>query len=379
MSPVPPSLQSPHEQANEQQVAPRNENTYQNNNRTRHIDGPESAETRTVRNTIETPQTAPKKKGLRKKANIKIGTLNINGLHTGTEGETSFEKWAEVNATMKKDKIAILALQETHLDEPSTQAIHRAFGKRLLIINSQLEDNPRASAGVAFALNKDLVETDNIKKYDLIRGKAIGIKLTWKNKEITTLVNVYAPNKRNEHKNFWRKVSAELTKHNIPKPDFMLGDFNVTEDAIDRMPPKLDNESAISALRELRLEAGIQDQWRHEYPKAREYTYRGMANGKPIKSRLDRIYIAKDKTNFTFDWMVEPSTVPTDHWLVTVKYAPKKAPHIGKGRWTFPLRMLKDKEAIEWIENKGRTLQEKVENFQMNIEERTHSNNPQTL
>ena len=53
---------------------------------------------------------------------------------------------------------------------------------------------------------------------------------------------------------------------------------------------------------------------------------RGMANGKPIKSRLDRLYIAKDKTNFTFDWMIEPSSVPTDHWLVTVKYAPKKAP-----------------------------------------------------
>ena len=100
---------------------------------------------------------------MRKKANIKIGTLNINGLHTGTESGVSFEKWAEVNATMKKDKIAILAIQETHLDEPSLQAIHRAFGKRLRIINSQLENNPRASAGVTFALNKDLVETDNIR------------------------------------------------------------------------------------------------------------------------------------------------------------------------------------------------------------------------
>ena len=374
---LPRSSQPPRSQISRPQVDQQNENHV--NNWTRHTDGPESANVRTTRNPLETPQTAPKKRGMRKKANIKIGTLNINGLHTGTESGVSFEKWAEVNATMKKDKIAILAIQETHLDEPSLQAIHRAFRKRLRIINSQLENNPRASAGVAFALNKDLVETDSIKSYNLIRGRAIAVRLTWKNNEVTTLVNVYAPNRKNEHKNFWEKVLAEMTKHNVPRPDFTLGDFNITEDAIDRMPPKLDNEGATCALREFRLEAGVQDQWRHAYPKAREYTYRGMANGKPIKSRLDRIYVAKDKANFTFDWVIGPSTVPTDHWLVTVKYAPKKAPHIGKGRWTFPLRMLKDKEALEWIENRGRTLQEKVEDLQINPEGRTPLNNPQIL
>ena len=372
-----PAPQPPLEQANSN-VDTQNEN--RDNTLTRHTDDMGSAEMRTNRNQVETPQTAPKNnKGMRKKANIKIGSLNINGLHTVAEGEMTFEKWAEVNATMKRDKIAVLAVQETHLDEPSTQAIHRYFGKRLLVINSQLEDNPRTSAGVAFALNKDLVETNNIKKHELIKGKAIAITLTWKNNEITTLVNIYAPNRRSEHKNFWRKVSAEMTKHNIPKPDFMLGDFNVTEDAIDRMPPKLDNESATSALRECRLEAGVQDQWRHAYPKAREYTYRGMANRKPIMSRLDRIYVAKDKARLTFDWLIEPSTVPTDHWLVTVKYAPKKAPHIGKGRWTLPLRMRKDKESLEWLENRGRSLQEKLEHLQQNPEERSPANNPQTL
>ena len=85
---------------------------------------------------------------MRKKANIKIGTVNINGLHTRTESSHTFEKWAEINATMKNEKIAILAIQETHLDKQSTQAIHQALGKRLKIMNSQLEENPRSSAGV---------------------------------------------------------------------------------------------------------------------------------------------------------------------------------------------------------------------------------------
>ena len=54
-------------------------------------------------------------------------------------------------------------------------------------------------------------------------------------------------------------------------------------------------------------------------------------NGQEIKSCLDRIYITNRLTTLTFDWAIAPSLVPTDHWLVAVKYAPKDAPDIGKG------------------------------------------------
>lgn len=176
----------------------------------------------TDRNLVEVPQVAPKKKGRRKKANLKIGTLNVNRLHTTAENETSFEKWVEVNATMKKEKITILAGQETHLDEQNTHMIHSALGKQLLVINSQLENNPRASVGVAFILNKDLVEMENIKWCDLIKGKVIAKRLTWKNNKVTTLVNIYAPNRRGNHQArqaFWEKISIELTRHSLSKPD----------------------------------------------------------------------------------------------------------------------------------------------------------------
>ena len=96
---------------------------------------------------IETNRTR-QKKGLRKRANMKIGTININSLHTTAESGYAFEKWSEINVTMRNEKIAILAVQETHLDEQNTRAIYQAFGKRIVIINSQLGDNPRSSAGV---------------------------------------------------------------------------------------------------------------------------------------------------------------------------------------------------------------------------------------
>ena len=315
---------------------------------------------------------------MRKKANIKIGTVNINGLHTGSENNNTFEKWAEINATMKRDKVAILALQETHLDERNTTAIHQVFGKKLTILNSQPEENQRASAGVAFVLNKDLVGTERIETYELIKGRALAIKLTWKrNSEETVLVNVYAPNRRGEHPNFWKTIEDERRNKRIRKPDFVLGDFNVTEEPIDRSPAKHDAQAAITALREFRLNAGVQDQWRHTFPKAREFTYRATINDRPIKSRLDRIYISNNKTQFSFDWKIAPSSIPTDHWMVTVKYAPQDAPYIGNGRWTWPLHTLNDKKIMNWIEKKGKELQEKMERLETAPETRSRTDNPQ--
>lgn len=240
-------------------------------------------------NTLNTNLDQPIRngKGLRKRANIKIATLNINGVHTGGESATSFKKWAEINATMKREKIAILALQETHLDETTLNDINRLFGKRLTIYNSQNETNPRSSAGVAFVLNKDLIATENLETFELVKGRAIALKTSWNNQEETTLINVYAPNQRMEHQPFWESLETTRRSLHLRKPDFVLGDFNVTEDAIDRSPPKRDSERASDALRDLRLSLGIQDQWRHLHPKEREFTYRATVNGKQIKSRLD--------------------------------------------------------------------------------------------
>ena len=110
------------------------------------------------------------RKGMRKRANIKIASLNMNGLHTVEDRSFSYEKWSEINTTVKRDKIAILAVQETHLDDEMTHSIQDMFRKRLTIINSQLERLPRMSAGVAFVLNKDLIDVKETRVVELIKG-----------------------------------------------------------------------------------------------------------------------------------------------------------------------------------------------------------------
>ena len=355
------------------------EPTNKNATRTHLTEDPVRSEQSEEQTPLTQRKKGPNKKGQRRRNNIKIGSLNINGLRTATDNNMEFQKWTEVNATMKKEGIAILAVQETHLDDASTQEIKKAFGKRLEIHNSQLEDNPRSSAGVALVLNKDLVQTNHVETFELIKGKAMGMKIKWTEDEDIVLINVYAPNKRSDHENFWEETRREWETRDLGKPDFILGDFNVTEDSIDRNPAKYDNATATRALRDFRLAMRVQDHWRHIYPKAREYTYRAIINGKPIKSRLDRIYVNREKATYTFDWAIAPCPVPTDHWLVTLKYAPKGAPYIGKGRWTWPLRTLKEEKVIKRIVKEGMKLQQEIEHLKQNPGTRNAEMNPQTL
>jgi hypothetical protein len=67
------------------------------------------------------------------------------------------------------------------------------------------------------------------------------------------------------------------------------------------------------------------------------FTYRAQTHAECIQARLDRIYIAARIKQQTFGWEIKESAILTDHSMVTVRYAPKEAPFIGKGRWTLPL------------------------------------------
>jgi exonuclease III len=305
-----------------------------------------------------TPNHAKKDKPMR--ASINIATLNMNGFTAPASCMTGIEKWSTVNRTISDHKIAILALQETHLDPALLHDIDMCFGKRLTIINSQAPDNPRASAGVAFVINKTLIAPKEISTHELVKGRALALRIKWREDEEMALINVYAPNNRAEHSPFWKKVEAERRRHNIRRPDFLLGDLNVTEDPIDRAPAHADDLNAVEALRNFRHSLDLQDSWRHAFPHDRCFTYRAHNNGLQIKSRLDRIYTSTTAAKHTFGWLTSQTAVPTDHWMVLTKYAPADAPFIGKGRWTWQLPSLEDKELIKKVVERGMHLQQNL-------------------
>ena len=312
------------------------------------------------------------------RANITIATLNMNGLSAPSRRLSALDKWAMVNQTLNEHRIAVLALQETHLDQESLERIRSCYDKKMLILHSEDPDAPRTTAGVAFIINKSLINPRKVTPYELHAGRALALRIDWLESETTTLINTYAPNNRTAHPDFWEEIDRERRNRRFPRPDFLLGDFNVTEDPIDRSPPRMDDLPAIEALRNTRYSWNIQDAWRTTHPNEREYTYRANVNGQQIKSRLDRIYVANPLTQFTFHWTITPAAVPTDHLLVTVKYAPKDEPEIGKGRWTLPLHMTENELFLDAVVKRGITLQTSLNNTQ-ETETRGGTQNPQRL
>ena len=80
----------------------------------------------------------------------------------------------------------------------------------------------------------------------------------------------------------------------------------------------------------------------------------------------------------TFNWKTCPSPVPTDHWMVAVKYVPKDALEIGKGRWTIQVRTLENKKLMQTITDRGIRLQHDLEDIKRRQVDQRLSN-PQRL
>ena len=230
---------------------------------------------------------------------------------------------------------------------------------------------------MAFIINKKLIKPTELTFHELHEGRALALKIKWDESE-TNLLNIYAPNNKQEHKQFWENIETKRRILRLRRPDFMLGDFNVTEENIDRSPVHPDEPYAVTVLRELRHKWELEDTWRHRHPNDRLFTYRANANGHQIQSRLDRIYIARDTAQYTLDWKTTPTPTPTDHWLVAVKYAPGNAPYIGPGRWTWPTASLQSDKLISKITTQGIQLQNDIDRAK---EENTNRNtsNPQVL
>ncbi|KAI0265902.1 Endonuclease/exonuclease/phosphatase [Gloeopeniophorella convolvens] len=279
---------------------------------------------------------------------------------------------------MRDHRIAILALQETHLDEALVQNVHRVYGRNLQVFNSPLPVTPRASAGVAFVINRSLITPIQVSSDELYPGRALYIKIKWHEEEETALLNVYAPNDQTENAAFWDTLRARRRSRHLRRPDFVLGDFNVTEEAIDRIPVNVNAPRAAAALRVLRHEWDIIDAWRYENPDMKTYTYGSGSGEDRVLSRLDRIYPTEQSAPLTMNWKHAIPVVQTDHWLVALQYAPLDAPYIGKGRWTWPAQMLESAELIDNIVESGIKMQSEMSKHQ-NPVARTNDKNPQLL
>ncbi|KZP24557.1 DNase I-like protein [Athelia psychrophila] len=285
--------------------------------------------------------------------------------------DTEDNKWLHVNQVMRELKIGVLAVQEAHLTPEFVEQIGDLFQRRLHIIWSQGEN--KNAAGVAFVVNKELAEIDKIKLTEIIPGRAAMITMPWNHDNTIRILNIYAPNDQGDSGIFWNDIQSEMEREKIHSPDIMMGDFNTVEDSIDRLPNKSDPAGTTASLRGLRVKMGLIDGWRTTNPTEKEYTHYSKSHN--TLSRLDRIYSTKAMHDTASDWEIGKPAIKTDHKMASVRITNPSLPHIGRGRWSMPIHLLKNKKFLDMTQEMGLKLQ----NDMRNINERSEEINVQHM
>ncbi|EIW86414.1 DNase I-like protein, partial [Coniophora puteana RWD-64-598 SS2] len=287
------------------------------------------------------------------------------------------DKWPDLNQLIRERRLGILALQESHLPDDDCILLNERYKNSLLITHSSDPCNV-TNNGISIVFNKLLVNTDSIETTVLIPGRALCARLKWHNSRTLTILAVYAPSSGGtDNEEFWVSLQNKLTApaFNLGKPDIMLGDFNVVEDSLDRLPPHADRNPSVAALRNLKTTLTMGDGWREAYPDINAFTFFQTARQGGRKSRIDRIYLNTSMIPFARDWDINSSGIDTDHKLVTARISAKDLPFIGRGRWTMPIFLVEDAHILKTIKGRGKRLQNELTEGER--ADRTNTNNPQ--
>ncbi|KDQ32578.1 hypothetical protein PLEOSDRAFT_1098576 [Pleurotus ostreatus PC15] len=321
------------------------------------------------------------KRGRNNRATIKVASFNMKGYSTSQEEGGPTAKWLKINQIMRENKYGIMILQETHMDGAREQAIQDLFGRRLRIKASADPDKPTQRAGIAAVLNRGEFDAEHAKCIEIIPGRALIVKAQIHGGKKLSVLGVYAPNSVTKNADFWDQIRLYFeSRPNERRPDLLIGDFNVVEEAIDRMPAKLERNAATEALDKLKLELRLRDGWRTTYPDSARFTFtqtRLKEDDAPAMSRIDRIYVTNRILERAREWDMKPSGLNSaDHWMVSVQVSTEGAPEIGRDRWTVPEQVLNDKK---FLEETHKIAQRWADIARARNAERTNDVNPQEL
>ena len=281
------------------------------------------------------------------------------------------DKWLHINQLVRDDKIAILALQETHLSQEQTDNINTMFQDTLHVLASADPEN-HTSKGVALVINKRLLGVCDIDHYELLPGRALLASIPWNPQNRINILNIYAPNDPTSNAALWESIHNGII--NLPQPDVILGDFNFVEDPLDRLPAHFDNPMIIDNWQSLKSHLSLMDGWRATFPSSLNYTFAQSARQGGHQSRIDHIYIQDSMLQFSKEWEIGPSPIHTDHHMVSVRISKQNMPFIGKGRWTLNPTLLRDREVINSIAEEAAQLRSSLDHYETH---RTDQDNPQ--
>jgi exonuclease III/ribonuclease HI len=269
---------------------------------------------------------------------IRIASLNMRGRNsTGAlENGKQKDKFKLIVDWMKRNKITILALIDTHWDEE--YASKRKEESRNLEIYCSHETTNRG--GVAFLIDTSQEKPKETTYKTLISGRSALLETKYEHQTLT-IASVYVPNKKEEKIETIRYLRQELKKIENRENLVLVGDFNLVESEIDRLPMHTDANDIVRELTKLKIELNLLDGWRRANVEERAYTWRGNTSDDSSRARIDRIYINARLAEQTNEWqIITTERKLSDHYAVAVKLLDPEAPFIGKGECKLNLKIM---------------------------------------
>lgn len=208
---------------------------------------------------------------------LKIISLNVNGLGNPV-------KRAKVMRKLKKEKLQICFLQETHLSQSEHEKLKK-FGFRKSYYNSFTNTRQRGVAilisnSIPFECHKEIKDGEG--RYIIVKGS---IEQT-----TVTLVNVYAPPEadRGCFKSLFDTIALETEGLCI-----CGGDFNVVLNYGLDTTSKKRSKTHISKLLNNTLEdMGFFDVWRDFHPLEKDYSHYSATHS--VYSRIDYFFMQRE-------------------------------------------------------------------------------------
>ncbi|KAJ7687517.1 Endonuclease/exonuclease/phosphatase, partial [Mycena rosella] len=268
-------------------------------------------------------------------------------------------KFKFVKRMVDENRLGILAMQETHLDDCGAADFHKIYQSWFKTIHSAHPTSPNSTAGVAFLLNKKFIDVEHVQEIELIPGHALMINIPWHKGRTVTILNIYTPSTPQERDKMWTQLWTNWKNDtHLPFPNIVLGDWNFLEDTRDRL--SVGRVSVPTSFKRLKSLLQIEDGWRNIFPDDRQYTFiqpqTDPATGfqHVSRSRLDRIYVHHSIFDSCRGWRIDQTAVKTDHSLIAMQIVCREDQGPGRGRFSLPIYLLKTRKFTREIQLLGK-------------------------
>jgi ribonuclease HI/exonuclease III len=284
----------------------------------------------------EQNKSAKRRIKLGTKQGITLATFNIHG----KKDALGASKYKRLSTLVRKYQIAIMALQETRLNDIETERLSRENPRISIISNG----NNTNKEGVGFLLNLDLIKAEEYTHTILIQNRASRLQIKW-HETVLDLVVIYAPNQTLEKIQFFENLLTKMITIKDWNEPILMGDFNFVEQGIDRWPEHPDDNRITETFKRIKKKFKAIDGWRLQNPNTKDFTFNQQATGS--KSRIDRIYMHQQMYPYAVNWDVISSAKISDHDISYVQILRKGLPHMGKGLWALRPDMIEYKPFYE--------------------------------